>query len=166
MSSPSLGKEQAWDEWQQLPAAAKTAESELRTIAAMRIQRAATSDHCAEPLAATYGSKLESFNKPMAMSHQVRPYTELRKQIHDDLQIQHPEWIQLNGESPMCDSYEACLVELFDAFKRREREGTKRVKESLNPERWLCRHASFKAFANFVTIRMPLNRMNPSIQST
>jgi hypothetical protein len=34
----------------------------------------------------------------------------------------------------MCDSYEARLVELFDAFKRREREGTKRVKESLNPE--------------------------------
>jgi hypothetical protein len=64
------------------------------------------------------------------------------------------------------DSYEARLVELFDAFKRREREGTKRVKESLNPERWLCRHASFKALAHFVTIRMPLNRMNPSIQST
>jgi hypothetical protein len=32
------------------------------------------------------------------------------------------------------------------------------VKESLNPERWLCRHASFKALAHFVTIRMPLNR--------
>ena len=28
-------------------------------------------------------------------------------------------------------------MELFDAFKQREREGTKRVKESLNPERWL-----------------------------
>jgi hypothetical protein len=68
-------------------------------------------DHCAELLAATYGGKLEPFNKPMAMSQQVRPYTELRKQIHDDLQIHHPEWVQLNGESPMCDSYEARLVE-------------------------------------------------------
>jgi hypothetical protein len=68
-------------------------------------------DHCAEPLAATYGGKLEPFNKPMAMSHQVRPYTELRKQIHDDLQIHHPEWVQVNGESPRCDSYEARLVE-------------------------------------------------------
>src|SRR4029077_82899 len=74
--------------------------------------------------------------------------------------------VLLSGESPMCDSYEARLVELFDAFKRREREGTKRVKESLDPERWLCRHGSFKALAYFVTIRMPLNRMNPSIQST
>jgi hypothetical protein len=64
----------------------------------------------------------------------------------------------------MCDSYEARLVELFGAFKRRKREGTGRVKES--PESWLCRHASFKALAHFVTTRMPLNRMNPSIQST
>jgi len=63
-----------------------------------------------------------------------------------------------------CDSYEARLVELFGAFKRREREGTKRVKEST--ERWLCRHAPFNALAYFVTIRMPLNRMNLSIQST
>ena len=66
----------------------------------------------------------------------------------------------------MCDSYEARLVELFDAFKRREREGTKRVKESLNPEGGYAATRSFKALAHFVTIRMPLNRMNPSIQST
>jgi hypothetical protein len=91
---------------------------------------------------------------------------QIRVAFRSQLQIHHPEWVQLNGELPMCDSYEAPLVELFDAFKRREREGTKRVKESLNPERWLCRHASFKALAHFVTIRMPLNRMNPSIQST
>jgi hypothetical protein len=57
----------------------------------------------------------------------------------------------------MCDSYEVHLVELFDAFKRREREGTKRVKESLNPERWLCRHASFKTLAHLVTMRNAVN---------
>ena len=57
-------------------------------------------------------------------------------------------------------------MELFEAFRRREREGTKPVKKSLNPERWLCGHASFKALAHFATIRTPLNRMNPSIQST
>jgi len=55
----------------------------------------------------------------MAVSHQIRTYTELREQIHDDLRIQHPEWIQLDGESPMRDSYEARLVELLDAFARR-----------------------------------------------
>jgi len=40
-------------------------------------------------------------------------YTELRQQIHDDLRIQHPEWVEPNGESPMCDFYEARLMELL-----------------------------------------------------
>jgi hypothetical protein len=55
----------------------------------------------------------------MAMAHQVHTYTELRQQIHDDLRIQHPEWVQPNGESPMCDSYEARLIELLDALTQR-----------------------------------------------
>ena len=53
--------------------------------------------------------------QPIAMSHQIHTYTELRKQIHNDLRIQHPEWVQPNGESPMCDSYEARLMELLAA---------------------------------------------------
>jgi hypothetical protein len=52
----------------------------------------------------------------MAMTHQVHTYTELRKQIHDDLRLQHPEWIQANGQSPMCDSYDARLMEVLDAL--------------------------------------------------
>jgi hypothetical protein len=47
------------------------------------------------------------------MSHQIHTYPELRQQIHHDLRIQHPEWVQPNGESPMCDSYEARLMELL-----------------------------------------------------
>ena len=53
--------------------------------------------------------------KPIAASHQIHTYAELRKQIHDDLRIQHPEWVQPNGESPMCDSYESRLTEMLDA---------------------------------------------------
>ena len=53
---------------------------------------------------------LKSFTKPMTMSHQIHTYTELRQQIHDDLRIQHPEWVEPNGESPRCDSYEARLT--------------------------------------------------------
>lgn len=45
--------------------------------------------------------------------------TELRQQIHRDLRIQHPEWIQPNGESPMCDSYEARFMEVLEALMRR-----------------------------------------------
>jgi len=57
--------------------------------------------------------------KPIAASRQIHTYAELRKQIHDDLRIQHPEWVQPNGESPMCDSYESRLTEMLDAWTRR-----------------------------------------------
>src|SRR5205814_6096361 len=40
--------------------------------------------------------KFVSLTKPMAVPHQIHTYTELRQQIHDDLRIQHPEWIQPN----------------------------------------------------------------------
>jgi hypothetical protein len=48
------------------------------------------------------------------MSHQILTYTELRKQIHDDLRIQHPEWVEPNGESSMR------LLEQLDTLTRRE----------------------------------------------
>src|SRR6266446_9671347 len=57
--------------------------------------------------------------RPIAMSHPIHTYTELQQQIHDDLRIQHPEWVESNGESPMCDSYEACLTEMLDTLTRR-----------------------------------------------
>src|SRR6266446_4577574 len=44
----SLASERAWDEWQQLPPAARIAESELRDAAAKRIERAAASDERAD----------------------------------------------------------------------------------------------------------------------
>ena len=48
------------------------------------------------------------------MVHKVNIYADLLRQIRNDLRIQHPEWIQPNGDSPMCDSYEARLMELLD----------------------------------------------------
>jgi len=58
----------------------------------------------------------EPLTKPTAVPQQIRTYAELRKQIHDDLRVQHPEWVGPNGESPMCDSYEARLMELLDTL--------------------------------------------------
>ena len=60
------------------------------------------------------------------MSHQIHNYTELRKQIHDDLRIQHPEWVQPNGESPVCDAYEVRLTELLDTLTRRASNNSQR----------------------------------------
>jgi hypothetical protein len=56
--------------------------------------------------------------RPIAMYHQIHTYTELQQQIHDDLRIQHPDWVSSDGSSPMCDSYEARLMELLDSFTR------------------------------------------------
>ena len=52
--------------------------------------------------------------KPIAASHQIHTYAELRQQIHGDLRIQHPEWVEPNGESSMR------LLELLDTLTRRE----------------------------------------------
>ena len=57
--------------------------------------------------------------RPIAMSYPIHTYTELQQQIHDDLRIQHPEWVKPNGESPKCDSYDACLTEMVDTITRR-----------------------------------------------
>jgi hypothetical protein len=61
---------------------------------------------------------LEPFPKSVAMLHQIHTYTELRQQIHDDLRIQHPEWVEPDGGSPVCDSYEERLMELLDPLTR------------------------------------------------
>ena len=55
----------------------------------------------------------------MIMAHEVHSYSQLLQQIRDDLRLQHPDWIQPNGECPMCDSYEARLGELLDVSIRR-----------------------------------------------
>jgi hypothetical protein len=56
---------------------------------------------------------------PIPMSHQIHTYPELQQQIHDDLRIQHPEWVKPNGESPACDSYEARLTKMIDTLTLR-----------------------------------------------
>jgi hypothetical protein len=63
--------------------------------------------------------KFVNLTKPIAVSHQIHTYTQLLQQIHHDLRIQHPEWVQPNGESPMCDSYESRLTEMLDTWTRR-----------------------------------------------
>ena len=62
-----------------------------------------------------FRAALESLPKSIAMSHQIHTYTELRQQIHDDLRVQHPEWVEPDGGSPVGDFYEARLMELLDA---------------------------------------------------
>ena len=47
------------------------------------------------------------------MSNKIRSYAELRELIRVSLRVQHPEWIEPNGDSPICESYEARFAELL-----------------------------------------------------
>lgn len=47
-----------------------------------------------------------------------RSYRDLQQQIHDDLRIQHPDWVEPNGNCPTCDSYEVRLAELLGLGQR------------------------------------------------
>ena len=90
-------------------------------------------DDSAKALGEPFRGALESFTKSIAMSHQIHTYTELRQQIHDDLRIQHPEWVKPNGESPMCDSYEARLMELLNtSTPRGSNESVAALQQGLN----------------------------------
>ena len=57
-------------------------------------------------------------NKPSRSPHEIHTYEELQRQIHEDLRVQHPEWVQPDGRSPMCDAYDARLMQVLDSFKR------------------------------------------------
>jgi hypothetical protein len=47
------------------------------------------------------------------MSDKIRSYDELRELIRVSLRVQNPEWVEPNGDSPLCDSYEARFAELL-----------------------------------------------------
>jgi hypothetical protein len=73
VSATSLASEQAWDEWQQLPPAARIAESELRNAAAKRIEDATTSGTEKEVDRANLSIALTRWNETV-----VRPAPDIR----------------------------------------------------------------------------------------
>jgi hypothetical protein len=48
----------------------------------------------------------------------MHSYIRLQQQIHDALRVQHPDWVEPNGNSPTCDSYESRLTELLGLSPR------------------------------------------------
>ena len=46
-------------------------------------------------------------------SEEIGSYTQLQQQIHEALRVQHPEWVEPNGDCPTCESYESRLAELL-----------------------------------------------------
>ena len=54
-----------------------------------------------------------NLTEEITMPDEIHSYSELQHQIHEDLRVQHPEWVQPNGDCPTCDSYESRLSELL-----------------------------------------------------
>ena len=50
----------------------------------------------------------------------VEPYVQLQRQMHEALLKEHPEWVQPNGECPMCEAYESRLAELLGLSSQSE----------------------------------------------
>ena len=115
-------------------AAGRVAATPARQNKPVSLASCTTQTHARCPLeypdlavASAYGTRartpfapiLNLLSRPIAMSHPIHTYTELQQQIHDDLRIQHPEWIAPSGESRMCDSYDACLTEMLGTLTRR-----------------------------------------------
>jgi hypothetical protein len=59
-------------------------------------------------------------NPSHAMHAAIRTYAELQQHIRDALREQHPEWVEPDGDSPICQSYEQRFAELLALFARSE----------------------------------------------
>ena len=68
------------------------------------------------------GAAQRGLGKLRASWGQIRTYADLQEQLHRDLMAQHPEWIEANGDCPMCDSYDRRLAELISAFQSATRD--------------------------------------------
>jgi hypothetical protein len=57
------------------------------------------------------------------MPNEIHSYSELQHQIREALRIQHPEWVEPNGDCPTSDSYEVApgrITRSQSALKRGE----------------------------------------------
>jgi hypothetical protein len=45
-------------------------------------------------------AQMNNRTQQIAIVPQIHTYCELLQLVHDDLRIQHPEWVEPNGESP------------------------------------------------------------------
>jgi len=58
----------------------------------------------------------ESVATHVAGSYSDDTFAALQPKIHNDLREQHSEWVESNGDCPMCDSYEARLAQLLEVY--------------------------------------------------
>ena len=52
-------------------------------------------------------------NASPIVPNKVPAYVQLQQQMHEALRKEHPEWVEPNGDCPMCEAYESRLAELL-----------------------------------------------------
>ena len=85
-------------------------------------------------------------------------YAELQREMHDALRAQHPEWVQPNGDSPICDAYESRFKELLSLSLQFERahahyacQAYQTKKDSLSQPATAARNLPYEAGATSQT---------------
>jgi hypothetical protein len=68
-------------------------------------------------LAMVFGMNTNAFQ---TVPDDVQAYVQLQKQMHEALLREHPEWVEPNGDCPMCEAYESRLAELLGLSSPRE----------------------------------------------
>jgi hypothetical protein len=61
--------------------------------------------------------EVRDFQTAPTLHGKISSYAELEQLIHRALRIQHPEWIGPDGESEMCEFYEARFAQLLGREK-------------------------------------------------
>ena len=69
------------------------------------------------------------------MASKIQTYAELQRMIRKALREQHPEWIDANGRSNLCDSYEARFAKLLRIFAQHAAGAKITRAEALNASR-------------------------------
>jgi hypothetical protein len=59
----------------------------------------------------------KNFQMSLTMHEKISTYADLQKLIHDALRIQNPEWIGSDGQSELCEFYEARFAQLLGRDK-------------------------------------------------
>jgi len=67
-----------------------------------------------------------SLHRAIPMSDEIHSYIQLQQQIHHALGVQHPDWIEPDGNCPTCDSYGSRLADLPWPFSPEKQRYTER----------------------------------------
>jgi hypothetical protein len=66
------------------------------------------------------------------MPNNIHSYSQLQQRIHEDLRIQHPDWVAADGNCPTCDAYESRLAELLRLAERSHTAVTGEIRSEMS----------------------------------